>query len=272
MMYKFIDTNQPASKDTERTCEALYLFEKKKTLDELVNGFTTLRVKGINEIKQSSNIAELPTDGGFFLSSRLESREIEVTFMLRSNTPQELVEKQSAINRYLYSGLKKFTFLTMPNWYYEGVFTSIEYEEGTLNPTGIINIMCPSPYRYSVDTIEIGLNEALNAPETIGGKYYPERLEMQLESTDSLALGGTLKGSDGKKLIFITSYPDAPQKWVLDFKSANLKVDGVNKGHLIDIQSDISSFYLKKGDKLTVDTGKEIGTNLKMIFRRREVG
>lgn len=271
-MYDFRKVDELVNSKPFITSEALYLFSQKKTLDELVSGFTTLRVKGINEIKQASNIAELPTDGGFFLSSRLESREIEVTFMLRSNTPQELVEKQSAINRYLYSGLKKFTFLTMPNWYYEGVFTSIEYEEGTLNPTGTIHIMCPSPYRYSVDTIEIGLNEALNASEIIGGKYYPERLEMQLESTDSLALGGTLKGSDGKKLIFITSYPDAPQKWVLDFKSANLKVDGVNKSHLIDIQSDVSSFYLKKGDKLTVDAGKEVGTDLTMIFRRREVG
>lgn len=271
-MYNFVAINQPANVEPTVMCEAIYLFEENKTLDELINGFTTLQVKGINEIRQSTNIAELPTDGSFFLSSRLESREIEVTFMLQSETPQELVEKQSAINQYLYSGLKKFTFMTMPDWYYEGVFTNIEYEEGTLNPTGTINIICPSPYRYSVDTIEIGLNEALDAPDTIGGKYYPERLEMQLESTDSLALGGTLKGSDGKKLIFITSYPDGLQKWVLDFKAANLKVDGVNKSHLIDIQSDVSNFYLKKGDKLTVDAEKEVGTELTMTFRRKEVG
>lgn len=264
-MYKFVDTIQQGSIEPPVMSEAFYLYSKSKTVDELVDGFLTLRVKGINELQQEVNAQELVGDGAYLLSSRLPQREIEVQFLLKSNDAQELVQKQTLINNLLYRGLIKFTFRTMLDYYYEGVVTAIEYEEGTLNPTGTISITCPSPYRFKNDTVRLATGSTLDTSKLgIGTEFKPEKLEIPTQSKNPL----TLTASNGKQVKLLANTKEGEKKYVLNFDKGYLTSNGVTANQFIDISSNISDFTMKKGDSFSMS-----GTSTAyLIFRAKEVG
>lgn len=264
-MYNFVDTTQKGDTTPPVMPEAFYLYSKSKTVDELVDGFFTLRVKGINELQQEANTQELVGDGSYLLASRLPQREIEVQFLLKSNDASDLVQKQVAINHLLYQGLIKFTFRTMLDYYYEGVVTAIEYEEGTLNPTGTITIACPSPYRFKNSTVSLTNGNTLEISDLgIGTEFKPESLEITTDSMTDIVV----TSSNGKRVKLLANTKGGDKKYKLSFSKGYLTDNGVTCNQFIDISSNISDFVMKEGDSFTV-TGASSAT---LKFRAKEVG
>lgn len=264
-MYKFVDTIQQGSIEPPVMSEAFYLYSKNKTVDELVDGFLTLRVKGINELQQEVNAQELVGDGAYLLASRLPQREIEVQFLLKSNDAQELVQKQTLINNLLYRGLIKFTFRTMLDYYYEGVVSSIEYEEGTLNPTGTISITCPSPYRFKNSTVSLANGATLDTSNLgVGTEFKPESLEITTDSTSEIKI----TVSNGKQVKLLANTKSGTKKYKLSFTKGYLTDNGVTANQFIDISSNISDFTMQKGDSFTISGA----TSATLKFRAKEVG
>lgn len=265
MDYEFVDIfDRTASEGASVKSDALFLVDKQKTLDELVNGVISLRVNGVNEVVRSNNLVERVGNGSIYLGNRLPSKKIIYEFLLIADTASELAQKQDEINKMLVGQNDlKFSFNFMKNWYYIGNVSAIGYEPATLRPKATIEFTIFDPFKYNSESIVLSNNQTVSA-NTYEDKFYPEKLEINGDLSNNL----TITSSSGKKIKLLANAGQGTKKYILDFSTGVLTANDVELNGLIDVSSDIFDFYIAKGGNFTVSSS----IDTKMIIRAKEVG
>lgn len=124
-----------------------------KYLEDVIEGYRTLYVKGREEVSIDIQTTELlDVDGEEFLNSKVEPREISIGFVLESSSSIEFRERFRVLQSILIGGdkEKRLEFKDEPRYFYKGHFLGISgIEEGKLTVTGEITFRCLDPFIYS---------------------------------------------------------------------------------------------------------------------------
>lgn len=141
------------------------------------SGFLITRITGLGPAKASINSTEIATrDGGFFNSSRTQSRNIVVTFKL---LPKQTIEDVRLMS-YRYFPVKKPLTLMIETdnrlCLASGYVESNEPDIFSRNETTQISIICPDPYLYSLsvqNTVFFGVEPKFEFPFSNGSLSEP---------------------------------------------------------------------------------------------------
>ena len=151
-MYGFTDTNQVPT--GWLPAEALKI--NGEYLEYLVDGYRTLNVQGREAM---SSEVETDTvgkrDGSIFLSRRYPERIITVRYQLVCASPQQFRESYNALAFALSVGMAELIFNDEPDKFYRGIPGKLEdVEPGRNAIVSTFELVCPDPYKYSVEEFE----------------------------------------------------------------------------------------------------------------------
>lgn len=269
-LYSFVDTNTPSSAGKSILDDALFLYSQNKYIDEIIPQFMTLKANGLGTFDRESTLVNRVGDGAIFTSSRLNVKEIEVEFMILTQDSNELKTVQEQLSNLLYEEQMKFTFKYLRDWFYIGTVKSIEYDNPLFKTKGKIVIECNDPFRYSNEVVEVNANSTLDTSLGIGKEFKPYELEIQAAATSALNQK-TRYFSPSSSLYFLGYTGSGAVTYKFDFNKGELFVNGVKRNELIDIQSDVSNWRIKQGERFAATSMQGI-TKCVLRFRRKEVG
>lgn len=154
MLYDFCDTNQIPSV-ASLPAEALCF--NGKYIDEEIPLFRTLYVSGRESF--SADIAETvleSIDGSVFLRRRLLPRTITVGYQIAARSAHELMAAYNHLNHLMRAAQVKVSFADEPDKYYIGTCRTVgSPEPGRLTVKAEMEIYCPDPCKYAVDTVTV---------------------------------------------------------------------------------------------------------------------
>jgi predicted phage tail component-like protein len=244
-MYEFrgIDIDRSVQQD-ERPIEALNYGGH--WLDDEISGYTTLVTTGRHEFTRQVTSQDRVDDGALYLSSRLESRKVEVQFKLEAQTIAEYNERLEKLERLLFEPNQPFYFADDPKFHFVGSVTELSLDKGTLNTAGKITLSATDPYRYGDQkTIEgSGSSLTINDPQ-LSYDQTPQRIEFTPSAT-----AANLAITCGDKAIKLSEGVPAGQKVVVDFESLNLSINAVNNLMALTLDSNLSDFYIRDGSTI----------------------
>lgn len=216
-------------------------------LDYEINGFETLVTKGRQEFTRQINTAQRSGDGDTYLSSRLEARKIEVTFVLKSSTIDEYNERLSKLRQLLFQPNQPFYFADKQDYHFIGTVTGITLDKDTLNTTGKITLEANDPYQYGNEKHITGsgnninvIDEALTYPQT--PKY--------LTFTPSSPVANLVIECNGKS-IKLSVGVSAGQPVFIDFDNLNVSINHVDSLMNVMLDSNLSDFLIQNGSAIT---------------------
>lgn len=251
--------------------EALFLYTQNDYIENLIDGYVTIKINSYNALKRNVSLVNRNFgNGSIFIDSNLPSKEITIDFFLKANNTEELTQKQTELNNLLFDSQIKFTFQNLRDWFYIGTVSEIEFESGELSPHGTITIVCNDPFRYSNEVVEVNANSTLDTSLGIGKEFKPYELEIQAAATSALNQK-TRYFSPSSSLYFLGYTGSGAVTYKFDFNKGELFVNGVKRNELIDIQSDVSNWRIKQGERFAVTSMQGI-TKCVLRFRRKEVG
>lgn len=221
-------------------------------LEELVKGYSTLTTRGRNTLEVTQHLSGeiIGRDGEIDFGSNIPSRSIEVTYMLRADTPENLVVSFDIIKNYLRNqGQLEMVFNDDPDYRFYGRLTGItEPTEGTLFVKGTMTFNCLDPYKYSVPKTFNG--GTLADTSLMDYQVKIEKIEVTLSGSASLV---KITNSTTGETISITGSFISGDKVTFDFLQTK-----IFKG-LLNITKDLawesSSFpdmRIKNGDNIVV--------------------
>ena len=150
MIYKFTDTDKRA---TPGNLPGEALFINGQAIENLIEGYRTLYVKGRESMSAEINLAEQGrADGGGFNYKRYPERVLTIGFQIIAKTNEEYRKKFNALGGILNVEQAQLIFNDELDKYFVGTPGEIsEIEGGSNKVTGEFNIVCADPFKYAVD-------------------------------------------------------------------------------------------------------------------------
>lgn len=250
-MYRFHDLRINRRVDQERNELPIEAFNYAgHWLDREVDGYTTLVTSGRHTFERQVNSTNRVGDGATYLSSRLETRKIEVTFFLVANTIDEYNEQLDKLQAILSQPNKEFYFADDQAYRFTGTVTELSLDNDTLRSTGKITIEIGDPFRYGREITVSGNGSSIkitNAALTY--EQTPERLTFTPSTTVA-----NLTISCGGKVIRLTQGVQAGQPVAIDFYGLSVTINRVESMMAVALSSNLGDFYIKDGSTITFNT------------------
>lgn len=244
-MYKFRNLDIDRSiQPNERPIEALNYGGH--WLDDEVPGYETLVTTGRHEFTRQVTSQDRVDDGAIYLSSRLESRKIEVTFKLSAKTIGEYNERLEKLERLLFKPNQPFYFADESNFHFIGSVTEVTLDQQTLNTTGKITLEAADPYRYGQQKTLAGTGSIITINDD---QLSYDQTPQQIEFTPSATVAN-LSITCGDKAIKLSVGVPAGQTVIVDFDNLNLSINEVDNLMVLTLDSNLSDFYIRNGSQI----------------------
>lgn len=247
-MYDFHDLNINRRVETE-PLPAEALNYGGHWLDREIDGYMTLSTSGRNEFSRQINSADRVDDGAVYLSSRIESKKITVTFQLLASTIEQYNERLKKLKQLLFQPNQPFYFAYLQQYHFVGTASALTLDGETLNTTGKIELSLTDPYLHgNVRTIAgSGTQIKVNDNELI----YPQTPD-KLTFTPTKAVANLVVACADKK-ISLSVGVDAEQAVVIDFANLNLSINAVDNLMGLTLDSNLSDFYISNGSVISIN-------------------
>lgn len=218
-------------------------------LDREIDGYMTLSTSGRNEFSRQINAADRVDDGAVYLSSRVESKKITVTFQLLASTIEQYNERLRKLKQLLFQPNQPFYFADLQQYHFVGTVSALTLDSETLNTTGKIELSLTDPYLHgNVKTIAgSGTQINVNDNELI----YPQTPD-KLTFTPTKAVANLVVACDDKN-ISLSVGVDAGQAVVIDFANLNLSINAVDNLMGLALDSNLSDFYITNGSTISIN-------------------
>lgn len=179
-MYQFRDINQ-SRKDNKLSSES-FTYDG-VYFENVIEGYKTLKVTGRESFQKEINSEVIgQADGEFYNYSRVAKRDITITFQLKANTPNDLINKFTQLNKLLKKDNAKLIFADEDDKYFNATFVQMEnVTEGTLMLTGTMLFTCLDPYKYDVNAKTETLTKGQNFIEVTNEGTAPTFLDVRAE-------------------------------------------------------------------------------------------
>ncbi len=218
-------------------------------LDQEIDGYMTLSTSGRNEFSRQINAADRVDDGAVYLSSRVESKKITVTFQLLASTIEQYNERLKKLKQLLFQPNQPFYFADLQQYHFVGTASALTLDSETLNTTGKIELSLADPYLHgNVKTI-IGSGTQIKVIDS--ELVYPQTPD-KLTFTPTKAVANLTITCDGKK-ISLSVGVDAGQAVVIDFDNLNLSINDVDNLMGLTLDSNLSDFYITNGSTISIN-------------------
>lgn len=223
-------------------------------LDDEITGFTTLVVSGRHTFSRKVNDVDLTGDGNMYLSSKLESRKLEVKFMIETDSITEYNRQMEQLNIILSNPHQRLFFADYPEAVYVGTVTEIKMNNDTLNDTGTIEIECSDPFAYSNEQTASFTGTSYKIPSM--GLNYVQTPDTILFSPNA-DISSLIITNDDKK-IEINQGITANSKVVINFNNLDVVINEVSALMNVTLDSNLGDFYIKDGDTINFSAGGNI--------------
>ena len=128
-------------------------------LEKSIPGYRTIEANGRDSMQQDlEEIDSKVADGTIFRSKKVLARDIEVTFVLIRETPEDLHKAYNKLKGLLFSYKEaKIIFNDEPDVYYIGTVTNIDSENIVMinDSQGTFTIHCSDPFKYGLNLISV---------------------------------------------------------------------------------------------------------------------
>lgn len=153
-MYNFVDTVEHTS-ESVLPSEAMQF--NGEYLEELIEGYRTLYVKGRDTLSPEIEIGEVGVrDGGYLKNKRFPARTITVGYQLLASDENAFRAKFNALNGILNTEDAQLIFHDEEDKYFTGTPNGFgDVPEGRNNITSEFEIICADPFKYSVEEYEV---------------------------------------------------------------------------------------------------------------------
>lgn len=219
-------------------------------LDREVPGFQTLVVSGRQTFQRQVNATSRVGDGDTYLSSRIESKKIEVMFNFKSGNISEYNEQLDKLKQLLYQPNQPFFFADEQEYYYVGTVSELSLDKNTLNTTGKITINVSDPYQYGKEKNLSGVGVNVNIVDD--ELKYPQTPK-SLVFTPTMATSN-LKITCGNKKIELSIGVGAGQPVRVDFDNLNVSINNVDSLMDVTLDSNLSDFLIVNGSSIVFNT------------------
>lgn len=218
-------------------------------LDYEINGFETLVTKGRQEFTRQINSAQRSGDGDTYLSSRLESRKIEVTFVLKASTIDEYNERLSKLRQILFQPNQPFYFADNQKYHFVGTASELTLDKDTLSTTGKIVLTVSDPYQYGSEKHVTGSGTTINVIDS--ELNYPQTPKTLTFTPSSTAANLTI--SCGNKQIKLSVGAPGGQPVFVDFDNLNVSINHVDSLMDITLDSNLGDFFIQNGSVIQIN-------------------
>lgn len=219
-------------------------------LDEEVPGFQTLVTSGRHTFQRQINATARVGDGDTYLSSRLESRKIEVMFNFKADDIAEYNDRLDKLNRTLVWPNQPFYFADEPDFHYIGTVTEVSLDKDTLNTAGKIVLTVSDPYQYGDEKHVTGAGtNATIIDNELGYPQKPKTLTFTPTATAS-----NLTITCGDKKVKLSIGVDAGQPVKVDFDNLTVSINDVNSLMNVTLDSNLSDFLIESGSNIAFST------------------
>lgn len=219
-------------------------------LDREVPGFQTLVVSGRQTFQRQVNATSRVGDGDTYLSSRIESKKIEVMFNFKSDNISEYNERLDKLRQLLYQPNQPFYFSDEQEYHYVGTVSELTLDKDTLNTTGKIVVTVSDPYQYGKEKRLNGAGVNMNIVD--GELKYPQTPK-SLVFTPTMATSN-LKITCGTKKIELSIGVGAGQPVRIDFDNLNVSINNVDSLMDVTLDSNLSDFLIVNGSSIEFNT------------------
>lgn len=222
-------------------------------LDQEIAGFQTLVTSGRHEFERAVNAPDRAGDGATYLSSRLTTRKIEVTFLLKAKTIAEYNVSFERLKEILAVPNVKFYFADDPVYRYRGTGTSLKLDSGELTTKGTIELETSDPYRYSEPKALAGNGTRIVVSDPA---LFYDQTPTRLTLTPATGVSNLLIQC-GSKHINLNVGVLSGQPVTIDFDNLMVTVNRVESMMNVTLDSNIGDFYIHNGSEITCNvTGR----------------
>lgn len=175
-MYNFVDTIEHTS---EAVLPAEAMSFNGEYIENLIDGYRTLYVKGRDVLSPEIEIGEVGVrDGAYLKNKRFPARIITIGYQLLAETNTAFRSKFNALNDLLNAEDAELIFADEDDKYFIGTVQGFgDVPEGRNSITSEIEIICTDPFKYSVEEYEVEptLDSGATFSVDYGGTYpaYP---------------------------------------------------------------------------------------------------
>lgn len=218
-------------------------------LDKEIDGYTTLSTSGRNEFSRHINSVDRVDDGAVYLSSRIESKKITVTFQLLASTIEQYNEQLKKLKQLLFHPNQPFYFADLPEYHFVGTASALTLDNETLNTIGKIELSLSDPYLHgNVKTVAgYGAQIEINDNDLL----YPQTPAKLTFTPDETVPYLTITCNDKKVSLSVGA--DAKQAVVIDFDNLNLLINNVASLMWLTLDSNLSDFYITNKDIISIN-------------------
>lgn len=219
------------------------------SLDEQLPYYRTLNVSGRENFERSLNTVETSGDGEFFLSSKLNSNTITVTYTIETRNADDFNETFTNLKKFLLGEEVEFYFMDEPEYTRTGTVTKLENPTaGAFDVVGTFEISMSNPFRHGRrKAITGGETLVINDPQL----YYKQSAEKIILNIKTATKPFILNVDKDYNLTLAGGLP-ANSNIVIDFNGNTLTSSGTNKLPDMDIlKSNIFELKIKNGQRIT---------------------
>jgi len=204
-------------------------------IDKELAGYRTLNVSGRENFTRTLNTASSTADGELFISSKLDTNEITIKYLLNADTVDDFNQKFIKLKNLLQGEEKPFFFADETQYIRYGTVTSLSIENaGVLSTTGAIVIKMSDPYRYSSSKSASGASTITVSDTEL---MYQQGIDT-LTLTVGTATNTLVMTIDSYKMTLNGSFP----------VDTVLKIDFVNKTIMNGVASVLNTIDITKTD------------------------
>lgn len=218
-------------------------------LDREIDGYETLVTKGRQDFVRQINAAQRSGDGDTYLSSRIESKKIEVTFALRASTIDEYNQRLNKLRQLLFQPNQPFFFADNQEYHFIGTASELTLDKETITTTGKIILTVSDPYQHGKEKHITGNGNTINIIDS--AFTYPQTPK-KLSFTPT-ATAANLTINCGDKAIKLSVGVPAGQTLVVDFDSLNVSINEVDNLMGLTLDSNLSDFYIQDGSIIKIN-------------------
>ena len=219
-------------------------------LDDEVEAFSTIIVEGRENFKRTINAQETSKDGSIYLTSRIPSKSLKITFNWKCDSIDDHNKQVQKLKMLLNKPEAEIKFEDEPTFHYIGTVEEINFEKALLTTKGTITIDCSNPFKFSdLKTISgkekkftISDGELLYETKPKQLKIIPSANGSKIEITNE---------TNGKKLMANIAY-SAGNEIIFDFDNLDFLVNKASHLMDIDLASNFDDFYIKDKDAISI--------------------
>lgn len=238
-MYKFRDTNKRKFLGREVFIPTSAMSYDNMFLEELLEGYQTLSVEG-REMYSLDFETQDKLIGSVMTSVKYPSRTFTVKYKLEDDDPINLQQKFDKLLAFLIrENDVKIVFNDDPEYYFNGRYQASDSVAGDANSImSSFTVFCSDPFKKGKRKEVPGI-----VIETLPYQVKPDRFEI-------LMTGPILDATDGKYRLKVSSAQKG-DKFIFDFESGNVFLNGALKNNVFDLDSDFKNIRLEKGSNFS---------------------